>query len=545
MKTSLIARNAVLSILGVAAFAAAGPAGQSSTAPAVDALFVRMEIPQKVMADEVFPVTITMKNTGTADWAQGVCLYDCNSGGKKLWGTDYIILGQGRLIRSGQEAAFRSYLRAPPAPGKHAFQWRAGKRGKPFGEPTEKRIVLVTARPAEAEPTRTEPTTRPAGSKRVLAMSDFEYVGSFKPPAIVKPARAAFSEVGMTLLPPAGGARRMLLNYTHPGQVLFEIEIPALVDATRHPHTKLAEAAVGKVWGGVRVGRKGDQAVSPNGGICWDQAAGRLYWTSYHGYWTGPSWPLLGATRLGGDGGMTHLGPWRVSSRLFKGFWGGVTTLPKDFAAKHTRGRRLALGFGGYYSICAAASRGPALGAIPEPDPAQPKLDVLEMLLHPDKHPAERDGDYFTTTGSWWGSQPTSRRKGDWAMNDFCAAGAFVDTPDAHAYIAFASLATGRIGYDYGAITSAGRSQCWFTDDPADLARVAAGQAKPWAARPARVKIRYPLGHGVTDTAYDPAEKRLYIVTRNAYSRGREQYPVVHVYRVARPGRGGPVPGDP
>ncbi len=55
----------------------------------------------------------------------------------------------------------------------------------------------------------------------MLSPDDFHYVGSFKPPRVVKPARGAYSHVGMTLLPSAGGTRRMLLNYTHPRQVLF------------------------------------------------------------------------------------------------------------------------------------------------------------------------------------------------------------------------------------------------------------------------------------------------------------------------------------
>lgn len=62
---------------------------------------------------------------------------------------------------------------------------------------------------------------RPRHGKRVLSPDDFHYVGSFKPPRVVKPARGAYSHVGMTLLPSAGGTRRMLLNYTHPCQVLF------------------------------------------------------------------------------------------------------------------------------------------------------------------------------------------------------------------------------------------------------------------------------------------------------------------------------------
>jgi len=130
---------------------------------------------------------------------------------------------------------------------------------------------------------------------------------------------------------------------------------------------------------------------------------------------------------------MTHAGPWRVSARLFKSYWGGVITLPEDFAEKYAGGRRLALGFGGYYSICGSASRGPALGAIARPDPTKPTLDLLEMLVHPAGHPAERDGEYFTSAGGWWADQPTGRARGLWTRHDWCYAGTFVHIPKAHA----------------------------------------------------------------------------------------------------------------
>ena len=45
-------------------------------------------------------------------------------------------------------------------------------------------------------------------------------------------------------------------------------------------------------------------------------------------------------------------------------------------------------------------------------------------------------------------------------------------------------------------------------------------------------KVTYPLGRSVTGACYDAATRRLYLCTNYAYARGRERYPIVHVYGV-------------
>ena len=83
-------------------------------APSCNAVFVAMSVPEKVAACEVFPVTVTMRNTGTATW-QGwpICLRSVNPRGNVTWGTDYILIAQGTAVKPGEEYTFRSNLRAP------------------------------------------------------------------------------------------------------------------------------------------------------------------------------------------------------------------------------------------------------------------------------------------------------------------------------------------------------------------------------------------------------------------------------------------------
>ena len=174
--------------------------------------------------------------------------------------------------------------------------------------------------------------------------------------------------------PMPDGRDRLFVNYTHPAQVLFEIEIPHLVKVRDGRHADLKTADVKKVWGSVKVPYSDEETLSPNGGFVWIEERKTLFWTWYHGYKTGEAPPVLGATRLADDGTLTHSGPWQVVAPggLYKSYWGGVLTLPRAFADRYTEGRTLALGFGGYYSICGPASRGPALGVIADPARARP-----------------------------------------------------------------------------------------------------------------------------------------------------------------------------
>jgi len=333
----------------------------------------------------------------------------------------------------------------------------------------------------------------------------------------------------------ADGRDRLFLNYTHPVQTLFEVEIPLLAKVPSDPGSDLPTAEVKRVWGPISASRSGEEDLRPNGGIHWDEARRTMWWTWYHGYKTGDAPPVLAATRLADDGGMTPVGPWYVKAPggLYKSYWGGVIALPRSFADECTGGKTLALGLGGYYSICAAASRGPALGCIPEPDPGEGSVAVTPLLCHPQDRPAARDGDYFSANCGFWNDPPTGPEAGTWSFDDWCRAGVFVDTPRGHAYVAFVRLGTGRLGYDFGAITSAGSAEYWYIYDPRRLGRAARGDEESWTTAPsALMPISYPAGRTVTGACFDARTGRLYLCVSWAYAEGLESYPMIHVYGV-------------
>ena len=526
---------AMVAAAGLLLSVAVGSAAEPKAGTDYDAAFVRMDAPSQVSAYEVFTAKITMRNTGTKPWGGWpILLRAISPRNNQTWGTDYILIAQGTRVAPGQEYTFTSRLRAPAKGGKKGFQWQLCKDGAQwFGRPSVARTIDVTTRAAEA--TAKDPAPKaPSKGKRPLTWEDFEYVGSFKAPKAVGKARGAFSESGLALRRTSDGEGRLIMNYTHPTQVLFEIDMPDPVKVRDGRHGDLRTAEVRKVWGPVEA-KSGEQAIRPNGGFVWIEQTRALFWTWYHGYKTGSAPPVLGVTRLSEDGKTTSRGPWRVSapSGLYKSYWGGVISLPNAFAGKYTGGKTLALGFGGYYSICAAASRGPALGAIAEPDPAKPSVPVTEMLVHPHSRPAPRDGDYFNANCGFWGDQPQGPAKGSWTYDDWCRAGVFVDAPSGWAYVAFVRLGTGRMGYDFGSITSAGHSQYWYFYDPTDLGREAKGEKPPGEVRPSSMeRVRYPLGRSVTGACYDSTNRRLYLCVSWAWPDGRESYPAVHVYRV-------------
>jgi len=374
-------------ILSVSAFSLADPPASAPTSE-LDATFVGMKVPDRVLTDQVFPVGITFRNTGSkAWWCEAVRLRSAEPRNNLNWGTNFIIMAQGTSTAPGAEVTFRSNLKAPSEPGETAFRWQLVKVPSTwFGEPTALKTIRVEPRPGEKAPT-TRPAPPDPSARRVLTFDDFEYVGSFKPPKRVHGARGAFSESGLALRKMDDGATRLFMNYTHPRQVLFEIEVPPLVKVADGRHGELKVAELRKVWGEIRAPAQGGKGIAPN------------------------------------DGTVTHFGPWYVRKRLYKSYWGGVIRLPEAFAAEYTGGRTLGLGFGGYYSICAPASRGPALGAIATPDPEAEEVDLLEMLVYPHKSPAPRDGNYLPP------GTPISRSSG-WAPGGSATTSARSAAPD-------------------------------------------------------------------------------------------------------------------
>lgn len=513
--------------------ARAGAEEQAAAAPRpLDAAFVRMsELPKKLLAGEVFEVSITMKNTGSQAWGPEIpkhsILLSQTPADKSTWGTSFIIQGQGKTCKPGEEFTYTSWLRAPLTPGEHVFQWGVALRegpAAPFGQPTPRAVIRVEARPDQ--PPATAPAARDESGKQVLRFEDFEYAGSFRVPDR-RGQDMPYSHSGLALRTMSDGSQRMFFNYTLPGMVLVELSVPPLVKLDEKlNYAALKTAEVKREWGRLAV-PIGDRKIAEhedmkeifaNGGYWWDQARQTLYWTWWNSYWCGGAPPIVAASKLPEDAPAEHSGPWSVAAGSPKWYWGGIISLPKAFADRYTGGRTLALGFGTGYSGTYPGSLGPSLGAIETPDPAKPTVDPKVLLGYYGGDCAPRDGGYFLAGGSgWMGRQPDSPDKGYCTSSDLVRNAIFIDTPRKWGLLVFYHLQMGRIGYDYGAVTSGGRAHSWYFYDPEDLGRVAAGTLKPGEVVPrSRTAVTLPGGaplcnSAISGSCFDAERNLLYI----------------------------------
>ena len=143
------------------AVASASAARGAQTAPDHDSAFVRMAVPARLTACDVFSVAITVRNTGTKPWAgPSFRLRSADPRNNVTWGTNYILIAQGTSVGPGREYTFKSRLRAPAEAGTHRFQWQVCRGGTAwFGQATPVRTIEVAPRPADAKSRRRSPTT--------------------------------------------------------------------------------------------------------------------------------------------------------------------------------------------------------------------------------------------------------------------------------------------------------------------------------------------------------------------------------------------------
>nr|HPR60615.1 T9SS type A sorting domain-containing protein [Prolixibacteraceae bacterium] len=204
------------------------------------------------------------------------------------------------------------------------------------------------------------------------------------------------------------------------------------------------------------------------------------------------------------------------------------------FASQYTNGRDMAVGFGGYYSICGTASRGPALGAISHPNPEQDTLELLPMMTYVDGTSAcPRDGNYLSNI--YWSTRPDNPWTGEWTGVDVARAGVFIDMPDKKGYVAFTRQGIGRIGYDYGGYNADGHYQdVWYFYNIADLGAVAIGDKDVTSVLPDTYSpVQYPISGNITSGAcFDEETRMLYVYVMQSIPQQYGSKPIIHVYHL-------------
>jgi hypothetical protein len=407
----------------------------------------------------------------------------------------------------------------------------------------------LAAAPAAATPVRRR--------KRLLGPDDLRLLGAFRLPMEVDGDDATFGS-GLTHRYVDGEFRLIAAALR---ETVYEVAPPEL---RRSP--PFARADVMARWGDVTQGNKlldpasdGSERGAGLYGLHWDEPTSRLFWSYGDGYNTvSANDPSLGASELNdATGVVTSLGAWKLGNRSCKMTMGGVTAIPQSWADDHTGGRRLAAGFGGYFSIVALgpASMGPALAAFDpaavDTTPSRGRLSVRPLVgypfnVEPYTQPtrARRNLRYRTEFDGW---NPRDGR-GYWTWADYIAqGGVWIDTPEVHGVLFAPTLGQGRVWYENSTLNATRASHWWYVYHPDDLADVAARRTREWRIQarrrlPVRYPgLRYPLDgwangpqHHVVGVTFDQVSNRLYVcVTWPAPPSEAERGHMIVVYKVA------------
>jgi hypothetical protein len=376
----------------------------------------------------------------------------------------------------------------------------------------------------------TSPLNRP-----IIRQDDFEYLGAFRLPTFACGYTTAFGETGITLRRVGGNLRVLTGSHRYSGDAIYECTFPGwgTVQGSWPQSTIIRE------WGAAVYGTP---SMKPSGswthGVNYDAATGRLYYSFAPGYHIAQTNdPSLGYAQLE-EAGPVASGPWSAPSAVAhcQKIRGGSLTIPDWFAEGYLAGRKLGLGFGGYYSGFASCSKGPFLAAAHHPDGSTTQLDTLVLIDHPDDHWGTRDADYSTTIT--WCRNPADG-VGFWGARDEIYGGAaWIDLPDKQGVLFLSRMGHGNVWYDLGLIFSDRTDAWWWVYDPADLADVAQGQKPPWEPQHEFWKMNYTPRQAEVMTpgcAFDAETRTLFVLVPYSYKVNvweQTWYPLVHGYRV-------------
>jgi|GEM_PF-1225358 subtilisin family serine protease len=110
--------------------------------------YLGQSVPNTVQAGQTFPVTVTMRNTGTAPWTrtENFVLASEEPFANTTWGQNTVRLTLSENIANGQQKVFSWNAKAPTTPGTYKFRWRMryGNAGQSFGNFSQTVNINVT-----------------------------------------------------------------------------------------------------------------------------------------------------------------------------------------------------------------------------------------------------------------------------------------------------------------------------------------------------------------------------------------------------------------
>ncbi|MGL6073482.1 MAG: hypothetical protein ACRC8S_04890 [Fimbriiglobus sp.] len=374
-----------------------------------------------------------------------------------------------------------------------------------------------------------------------LKQDDFEYLGAFALPHQACGRSTAFGASGLALRHGPGNKIQFFTgSHRHGNDAVYEFDFPGFSkEAGKWPMAKILKEYGMDIYGGLKLIKKGKE-IGLSGGFTFDERKNRFYF-SFGSWYNIPNDndPSIAYATLQDDKIVETVGPWNADFVLAHNqkVRGGSLLMPDWFATNFTDGRRLGMGFGGYYSGVAACSKGPYFAAAPEPtaDNQGGTLDVLPLINHDDKHWGERDTDYKSEVS--WSPNPKNG-VGFWGLYDeLFGAAVWIDLPDKHGLLMVSNMGHGRVWYETSDRWADRLEAWWWVYNPKDLAAVALGKKKSHEPRPTFWKMDYtPRQHRVETTglAFDAETRTLFLLAPQSVKDGVEYFPLVHGYRIKK-----------
>ena len=517
-----------------------------------------------VQADQVFWFEITMRNTGSDTWGWRdpwlpVSYLTRSPDYNTTFGTFFIGNAHAGPIETGDTMTVRSGLRAPDTPGTYSVTWQPANWLPSDNDWTKSTFFGATATLTLNVVARTDtPPAAQTHTEGVLDASNFQYVGSFMLPEVPVPVpndggyndEKTYFNSGLTLRT-VDGQQRLLMETGTYHESLYEVAIPPLVKIEGSDLSDVPTAKLTNYFGPIPM----DEGANTTGGIYYDQASDQLYWTNYI-YYTAQnptSNPILNAGKID-SGQLVQTSYWYEPSTRTSpqaAFWGGMTSIPQDFANQYTDGKTLALGFGGNNNP-ATSSAGPALAAVDVSSPSGSTMVEQPLFYHIDQYRntegmSTRPGNYFMSGTDDFHPQPSSPWQGYWALVDSIGSGLFIDLPGQQGYLTFAHQGINRVGYDGGGASWNTQYQnTWYFYDYQTLGDAITGvnaagdKVSPWDITPTSMtamtlpNTATSADQQIAGSAFDPTTRLLYVYSMRAVGQTGccSKPPMVHVYYV-------------
>ena len=332
-------------------------------------------------------------------------------------------------------------------------------------------------------------------AKTLLQASDFEFLGGCVMPAFTAGLEIRFGRglthryVGTDLRFFSTGHKSASSPRERRDGELFEIAFPGVSLNPPYP-----VAPIVRHWGDIYQDKMcAGTATTPRilrekpRGLWWDEVGQRLYWSYSSGggddaYSSLTESATLGASVLDQTTGTGQaLAAWQLTPAPYKTVMRGCVPIPEWFATAHCGGRRMAVGFGGYFSVMTAGSvsMGPSLWAIDPP--SSEHMSTIPATPLVSYHPPHRDAynrplrctrnpDYRTEFDPWAPRDGV----GYWTWDDEIHQGCvWIDLPDRQAVLFFPQLGHGRVWYQHSDRHAERVFHWWMAYNPLDFARVA------------------------------------------------------------------------